>query len=129
MQEAVSAQAVWGRPPPTHTPTRLVIYLVIISLAVRWHMPVSALPDGVADRVSVPGADAAEQSSHGGVFGNFPLVERREEDGRLVHVQHGDLQLRPVPELVQIQEASVHVVVDGVGRHDEAPLRFVVQRL
>ena len=90
---------------------------------------VFTLPDGLVDYVSVSGANAANNSPHSCILWNFPLVDRSEEDRRLVNILHNNLERRPVPELLQSQKAKVHVVIDCLCSHDKTSFSFEVQRL
>lgn len=126
VEETVSPRVSGGVPSHLQllpdSPTLLSTYW-------SWHLKCFTLPDCIADPVGVSGADAAEHGTHCRVLWNFPFVKRWQEDGRLVHILHNDLECRPVREIVQTQETGVNVIVDGLCSHDIASLCFIVQRL
>lgn len=128
-------EAVQGRlsgdvtPPPARVSTSSLSYWQLGGRCHSSWFRRLTLPDGIVDCVSVSSTNAANLSPHSCIFRNFPLIQRRQEDRRLVHVLHDDLERRPVCELLQSQKPSVHVIVHCLCRHYKTSLSLIVQSL
>ena len=86
-------------------------------------------PHGAVTAVGVAGGDHAHLGAGGGVLVHVHDVVLHGEDGRLVHVAHGDLQGRRVLEGAQVGEARVGVCVGPLDVQRVRLLALVVERL
>ena len=89
-----------------------------------------SLPYGCIFHIWVPRRHHADQRSQRGVLLHLQQGPfGRQEDGRLVHVGHGDAHDGLVAEGAQVGEARVHVLVHRLHHHVVAPLALKVQWL
>jgi len=86
-------------------------------------------PHGAVAAVGVAGGHGAHLGAGGRVLVHVQDVVLHGEDGRLVHVAHGDLERGGVLEGAQVGEARVRVRVGALDVQRVRLLPLVVQRL